>query len=225
MASRQGPDARQAGQGRPARGRLHRALPRVARPRGRARRPERAPPGHASTPDPRRGLDDRRQGVAPEGHRPRPRRRAQRPAPPRRRRRLRARSRAATPSRSTARRAARRCARRSRVHADRDSIAVLDGSDASTSPSTKTAAEAPGEVGRERCRRSSSSPATRRPRPKSFRNIPRVSVVTAPARVGVADDHRPPLDRRLRGRPRGARGPRRRGRHARQRRRAEGSES
>ena len=47
------------------------------------------PPRHRVDPGPRRGLDDRRQGVAPEGHRPRPRRRAQRAPPPGRRRRLR----------------------------------------------------------------------------------------------------------------------------------------
>ena len=45
--------------------------------------------GHPLHPDPRRGVDDDRQGLAPEGHRPRPRGRPQRPAPLRRRRRLR----------------------------------------------------------------------------------------------------------------------------------------
>ena len=48
----------------------------AARPRGRARRAARAPPRHRLHADARRGRDDRRQGLAPEGHRPRPRRRA-----------------------------------------------------------------------------------------------------------------------------------------------------
>ena len=81
--------ARQAGEGRPAEGDLQRALPRGARPRGRPRGPERAAPRHPLQPDPRRGGDDHRQGLAPEGHRPRPRRRPERAAPLRRRRRVR----------------------------------------------------------------------------------------------------------------------------------------
>ena len=107
-------DARQAGQDRPAGGRVRRGLPRVPRARGRARRPRRAPPRHRLEPRPRRGLDDHRQGLAAEGHRPRPRRRARAcrtaaaaasPSAP---------SRASTPSRSTARRAVAPCARPSR---------------------------------------------------------------------------------------------------------------
>ena len=49
-------------------------LQRAARPRVRARRARRAPPGHAVDQDPRQGPRRRRQAVAPEGHRPRPRR-------------------------------------------------------------------------------------------------------------------------------------------------------
>ena len=45
-----------------------------AGPRGRARRAQRAPAGHPRHQDARRGVGRRRQAVAPEGHRPRPRR-------------------------------------------------------------------------------------------------------------------------------------------------------
>ena len=168
----------------PPRGRLQRALQRDAGPRGRPRRHERAPPGHPLEPDPRRGRDDRRQGLAPEGHRPRPRRRAQRsriaaaaatrsrPSP------------ATTPSRSTARLAARRCASALSVHADRGSIAVLPA-DAFTEPATKQAAEGLAKWGGE-------LPALivitgdEEAAAKSYRNLPRVSVVTANG-VGVAE--------------------------------------
>ena len=68
---------------------VHRAFPPVAGPRDRPRRRRRASPGHRLDPDPRRGLDDHRQGVASEGHRSCPCRRAQRAQPLRRRCRLR----------------------------------------------------------------------------------------------------------------------------------------
>ena len=99
------------------------------------------PPRHRVDPDARRGLDDRRQGLAPEGHRPRARRRALR------RRTARA---AAWPSGPKPRgytvkvnRKARRRALRAAlsVHAERGSIAALDPSKFDT-PSTKAAAEA-----------------------------------------------------------------------------------
>ena len=54
-----------------------------------ARRAGRAPPRHRVDQDPRRGRHDRRQGLAPEGHRPRPRGRAVHAAAHRRRRGLR----------------------------------------------------------------------------------------------------------------------------------------
>ena len=96
------------------RGRVRRALPRPAGARGRARRARRAPARHRVHQDARRDRHDRRQGLAPEGHRPRARGRplglrtapaAAWPSGP---------SRAATRSRSTARRAGARCAPRSR---------------------------------------------------------------------------------------------------------------
>ena len=98
--------------------------------------------GTASTQDARRGRDDRRQGLPPEGHRPRPRRRAldsrsgsaaASPSAP---------SRAATPSRSTARRAAARCARRCRVHARPRLARGGRRRPTSTSPRPSAAAEA-----------------------------------------------------------------------------------
>ena len=58
------------------RGRLRRALPRTARARGGARGAAARAGGHRVHQDSRRGRGDRRQGLAPEGHRPRPRRRA-----------------------------------------------------------------------------------------------------------------------------------------------------
>ena len=59
---------------RPGRRRLRAAVQRPARARGRRGRAGRAPPGHARDQDPRHGLRRRREAVAPEGHRPRPRR-------------------------------------------------------------------------------------------------------------------------------------------------------
>ena len=64
--------AQQEGQAR--RRRLRRALPRPARAPERARRAGRAPARHGGDEDARDGLRRRRQAVAPEGHRPRPRR-------------------------------------------------------------------------------------------------------------------------------------------------------
>ncbi len=63
---------RQEGQAR--RGRLRRRLPRAARAPERARRAGRPPPRHRRHQDPRDGLRRLGQAVAPEGHRPRPRR-------------------------------------------------------------------------------------------------------------------------------------------------------
>ena len=94
-------------------------LPHVARARDGARRAERAPPRHRVHQDPRRGGDDRRQGLPPEGHRPRSRRRAVHAAAASAAASPSGPSRAATRSRSTARRAAGRCAPRCRVHAER----------------------------------------------------------------------------------------------------------
>ena len=70
--------------------------------------------GTALDQDPRHGPRRRRQAVAPEGHRPRPRRHDPLADLDRRRHRLRPAARATTPSRSTARRAAPRCAARCR---------------------------------------------------------------------------------------------------------------
>ena len=70
--------------------------------------------GTAATKTRGDGLRRRRQAVAPEGHRPRPRRLEPLAALDRRRHRRSAPSRAPTPSRSTARSAARRCAARCR---------------------------------------------------------------------------------------------------------------
>ena len=53
------------------RGRLRRRDQAASRARGRARRAERAPPGHARGEEPRARLRRPREAVAPEGHRPR----------------------------------------------------------------------------------------------------------------------------------------------------------
>ena len=152
---RQGSRAGHAAQGRPSGGRLRRGLPRVARPRRRSRRPRSRASRHRLDADPRRGLDDDRQGVAPEGPRPRPRRRAERAPPARRRSGVRPQAAAATRSRSTARRAAARCAPRSRFTPRAASIAVIDAS-RFDEPSTKQAAAGAREVGRRDARRWSS---------------------------------------------------------------------
>ena len=70
--------------------RLRRGVPRAPGARGRARGAERAPARHRLHAHARRGGDDRRQGLAPEGHRPRPRGRPVGAPPHRRRRGLRA---------------------------------------------------------------------------------------------------------------------------------------
>ncbi len=61
-------------EGQARRRRVRRPLQRPARPPERARRAGRAPPRHRGDEDPRHGLRRRRQALAPEGHRPRPRR-------------------------------------------------------------------------------------------------------------------------------------------------------
>ena len=158
---------------------------RVAGPRGRSRRPRCPSPRHGVDAAPWRGLDDRRQGLAPEGHRPGARRGAQLSHAHRRRRRLRARSRAATPSRSTARPAAGRCAPRSRCTPSATASRCSTPA-ASTSPrprrprrrSSKWGARGPTLVVLD-------SRGARAPQ-RSFRNIDRVDVAEATA-VGVAD--------------------------------------
>ena len=124
-----------------------------------------------------------RQGLAPEGHRPRPRRRAQRSQPhgggvafgPK-------------PRHYTVKvnRKARRKAMRAAlsVHAERGSVAVLDAA-AFETPSTKSAAEALAKWGAKRSTLvvldGEETGAL-----KSFRNIPRVQVAEVGA-IGVAD--------------------------------------
>ncbi len=161
-----------------------RAVPRVAGAPGGARRPERAPPRHALDPDPGRGGDD---------HAPRPgARRA--PAAP-------ASGALGVPHRygggvafgpkprhytfKINRKARRRALRAAlSVHADRGSVAVLDGS-GFEKPSTKQAAQALQKWGAD-------APtlvvigAEEEGAAKSFRNIPRVQVAQATA-AGVAD--------------------------------------
>ena len=149
---------------------LLRALPQRRRLRGRARRAARAAPRHRRDADERRGPRRRREAVAPEGHRARPDRLDQGAALDGRRRRVRPDARAATPSRSTARRAGARCGRRSASTPSRGSVAVVDAA----------AFDAALDAGR-RPRRSSGStqaagagPARRRRGArarKSFRNI------------------------------------------------------
>ena len=197
----------------PPRGRLQRALQRVARPRGRPRRHERAPPGHPLEPDPRRGRDDRRQGLAPEGHRPGPRRRAQRSPSPRRRQRVRDQApqlHLQGQPQSSPQGAARGAQRARRSRLDRG-------------PARRRLHRArhqaggrrAGEVGRRAAgpdrdhrRRGGGSEELPQPAPRLGRHRQR-------RRRGR--DHRPPVADRLRGRPRGARRAGRRGR-ARQRR-------
>ena len=146
---------------------------------------ERAPPRHRGDQDPRPGLRRRLQALAPEGHRPRPRRLDALADLHRRRHRLRPALRAPTPSRSTARSAARRCAARCRCtpSAGRSRSSTRPPSSA---PSTKPGGRAARRLGRSRADAGRARPA-RRPRPAlSFRNIARVAVL--PARgVGVAD--------------------------------------
>ena len=137
------PDAPILGGGQEAharRRRVRRAVQRPARARGRGGRARRAPPGHARDHDPRHGPRRRRQAVAPEGHRPRPRRLDPRsplwtgggivfgPSP----------RHYTVKVNRKARRAALRCALS--LHAERGSLFGLDagGFDA---PSTKQAAE------------------------------------------------------------------------------------
>ena len=124
--------------------------------------------------------------MAPEGHRPRPRRldRARRiwtgggiVFGPRR---------ATTPSRSTARSGAPRCAARSRVHADRGSIAVVRPERRSTTPRPRRPPRC-SPTGRQR--RLGPGRADRRAgaRGAAFRNLERVSRPARATDVGVAD--------------------------------------
>ena len=141
--------------------------------------------GTASTPRPRRGLDDHRQGLEAEGHRPRPRRRAQRPAPPRRWRRVRAeaalahlqgQSQGPPPGAALGVLGARRPRQRSRCSTPR----------AFEAPSTKQAAEALGKWGAEGADAGRSATPRRPACVKSFRNIPKVDVLPVGS-AGVVD--------------------------------------
>ena len=169
--------------------RLRRPLQRPARARVRARRAQRAPPGHRRRP--------RRAATSAAAAPSRGARRAPAaPAPARRARRSgpaaassSAPSRATTPSRSTARSAAPRCAARCRVHADRGSIAVLD---------TAGVRHALDQEGRRRC--SPTGPRAARccvvlseeqaNAALSFRNLERVSVLPADERRRRRPDRR-----------------------------------
>ena len=93
------------------------------RARGAGRAPARHAPRRKTRAD---GLRRRRQAVAPEGHRPRPRRLEPLADLDRRRHRLRPAARAPTPSRSTARSSAPALRSALSLHAERGSIAVLD---------------------------------------------------------------------------------------------------
>ena len=165
--------------------RLRRALQRPARARVRARRAQRAPPGHRVDQDARQRPRRRRQAVAPEGHRPRPRRLVALADLDRRRRRLRP---PAAPlhlqgqPQGAPRRAAQRAERARRPRHDRDPRPVA----ASTTPSTKQAARAASPTGPAAARCSSSSPRSRPTCALSFRNLRRVSVLPV-EQLGVAD--------------------------------------
>ena len=151
--------------------RVRRALPRAARARDGARRAGRAPPRHRVHQDARRGRDDRRQGLAPEGHRPRPRGRPLRVAAHRRRRGLRAQAARATRSRSTARPPRRALRAALALHADRGSLAGVDAS-AWDAPSTKQAAAALEHARRPAAACSWCSPTARRPVPSPSATSP-----------------------------------------------------
>ena len=168
-----------------ARGRRVRRRGQAApRPRGRARRAERAPRGHVRDEEPRARLRRPRQAVAPEGHRPR---RARAPSA---RRSSRA---AATPSRrcrarssrrSTARPRRPRCARRSRATSQAGSLALhrragVRGAvdeDGEELPRDRRARHAG------RARRSTDDETNAA---KSFRNLERVAIV-APSELEVS---------------------------------------
>ena len=173
------------------RDRVRGALQHAARARDRARRAERAPAGHRLDQDPRRGLRRRRQAVAPEGHRPRPRRLLALAGVDRRRHRVRPARRATTRSRSTARRAAPRCAARSRCtpSASRWRCSTPASFDA---PSTKQAAELLDEWGADRARRSCCSTedeARRRqvvPQPRARRRDAGRATPASPTSIGAA---------------------------------------
>ena len=140
--------------------------------------------GTHSTPDPGRGRDDHRQGLAPEGHRPRARRRARRPAPLRRRRRLRP---EAAPlhlqgqPQGAPQGAARRAHRPRRArHGRRDRRRRLQASPPPRRPPQRS------RSGARRRRCWWSSPPRRRPPPRAFATSPSVTVALANA-AGVAD--------------------------------------
>ena len=85
------------------------------------------------------------------------------------------------------------------VHAERGSVAVLDGS-GFEKPSTKEAAERADEVGRRRPRRWSCSAPTRRPPPRASATSP-TSRSRRPTAAGRRRRDRRRLAGRLRGRP------------------------
>ena len=142
--------------------------------------------------------------MAPEGHRPRPRRLHRARPSGRAAASSSARARATTPSRSTARRAAPRCAARCRVHAERGSIAVFDAGAASTTPSTQARPRAARRLGPA----AADARAARRARrpTRRCRSATSARVVVMPAeRRRRRRRHRRRVAARLRGRARAAR--------------------
>ena len=180
--------ATQEGQAR--RRRVRRALQRAARARERARRAGRAPPRHGRDEDPRHGLRRRRQAVAPEGHRPRPRRLEPLADLDRRRRRVRP---AAAllhlqgQPQGAARGAAQRAvaARRARLARDPRRGRVRRAED---EPGVRPARR----LGSGRARRSSCSAPRSRDAALSFRNIARVAVLHARERRRRPTSSAPP---------------------------------
>ena len=132
--------------------------------------------GTAATKTRGDGLRRRRQAVAPEGHRPRPRRLQPLADLDGRRHRRSARSRAPTPSRSTARSSAPRCAARCRctpsAARSRSSTPAP-----STAPKTQPGVRPARRLGPAAARRSSCSRAEESDAALSFRNLARVAVL------------------------------------------------
>ena len=165
---------------------LRGAVQRPARARDRARGAERAAPGHRGDEDARQGPRRRREAVAPEGHRPRPRRLLALAASGRAAASSSARARATTPSRSTARRAAPRCAARCR---STPSAARSPSSTrrASTRRRRKQAVAAARATGASRSRRSCCSTREEANAGLSFRNIVARASSMPVEDAGVAD--------------------------------------
>ena len=175
--ARSAPMLGKTGEGGSAGGGVRRGASRVARRRGGSRRPRGSPPGHGLRPRPRRGRDDHRQGVATEGNRTCPSRGAQRPAPSGRRSCLR--PDAARLRREDEPQGSPAGAARGAVSPRRPGQRRRDRRRGLLEPSTKQAAEALAKWGAEGSVLVVLAGEEDLGAAKSFRNIPRVTVVGA----------------------------------------------